>query len=155
MKLLRKTSNQEDEIINLRQELEKIHKDLAYSKKLIEEKNLQINRMESKQKDHIALEIEETYKTANLSFKKFLKKQKKILSDSYVLINCSICKTQTILSMKTPCANSSQCQKSLSREVNCLKCQSPIKKVELSILSDLLKFFKEYQSKSYLPISKN
>lgn len=103
--------------------------------------------MESKQTEHIALQIEETYKAATQSFIKFLKKHKKILSDSYALINCNICKSQTIFSINTPCANSSQCQKSLSKEENCEKCQGPIKKAELIIISDLLKSFAESQSK--------
>ncbi|OMJ83188.1 hypothetical protein SteCoe_15970 [Stentor coeruleus] len=140
-KLLKKISSLDDELISLKQELEKNNKDLAYSKKLLDEKSMLISQLESKQNELIRQQTEKVYKSSILSFAKFLKKQKKFVENAFFLLECEICKNQTVSSIRFPCSNSYQCRKTVLTEENCIKCRGPIKKAELAAMIELVKSF--------------
>lgn len=139
----KKISNLDDELLKFRHELDKSNKDLAYSRKQLEEKKLLISHLESKNKDFIAKNSEEVYKSSILNFAKFLMKQKKILESAFLLIKCEECENEIISSTRVPCGGSSQCRKVIITEENCAKCSGPLKKAKLAVMMEVIKSFKQ------------
>ncbi|OMJ70570.1 hypothetical protein SteCoe_31425 [Stentor coeruleus] len=152
--LFKKASNLDDELSNLRHELEKSNKDLAYSRKQLDEKNSLISQIEFKNSDTMAKSIEEADKASILKFVKFLNKQKKITENAFFLIECEECENQIVSSMHMPCENSFQCKKNILTEKNCAKCRGALKKAELSIMTEVIKSFKQKYANEDLALAK-
>ncbi|OMJ81931.1 hypothetical protein SteCoe_17522 [Stentor coeruleus] len=77
MRLLKKISTLEEVVTNSQVEIEKTTKDLVYSKKVIEEKNLLISQMEKKIKSEVSTRESEVKRRFIKDLEAFLKKYKK------------------------------------------------------------------------------
>ncbi|OMJ81932.1 hypothetical protein SteCoe_17523 [Stentor coeruleus] len=139
--LLKKTSSLEETLTFYKQDNEKLTKDLIYTKKMLDEKNLLINTIEKSLNQNLHQEKEEMKRKMIREIEMFLKVYKKNVAKSFRLLHCGMCKTSKLKLILWPCGIGT-CRRGMHIDENCPNCEVPAKSMELRVLKNLLKEFK-------------
>lgn len=139
--LFKKSSSLEETLTFYKQDNEKINKDLTYIKKMLDEKNLLIEKIEKSVNQSLIQEKEEMKRKIIRDIELFLKEYKKNVAKSFRLLHCGMCKTSKLKLILLPCGIGT-CKRGMHIDENCPNCEVPAKSMELRVLKNLLKEFK-------------
>ncbi|OMJ73682.1 hypothetical protein SteCoe_27589 [Stentor coeruleus] len=140
-KLMIKVASLEQQAILNQQEIDKSLRDQAYNRKVIEEKNVIIGRMEKQILNNV-IEKQETFrknifKEIDMFFENY-RKNRQIVTGTY---ECNMCKIKKVKLVAWPCDNV-DCKRGVSLIDNCLECRTPVRINEIEVLKELLGEFK-------------
>lgn len=141
-KLMIKVASLEQQAALNQQEIDKNSRDQAYYKKVIEERNIFIGRMEQQFLNHGIEKQDAVRKNVLKEIETFFENYRndsKIAAGTY---ECNMCKMRKVKLVLWPCG-SIDCKRGVSLIDNCLECKTPVRINEIEVLKEIFKEFKK------------
>ncbi|OMJ73683.1 hypothetical protein SteCoe_27590 [Stentor coeruleus] len=140
-KLTRKITMLEEEINSTQHFNEKTYKDLAYNRKVIEEKNFLISQLEKKIETCMSEKENETRKNVIEDMVKFLKDYGEELENTVDVIQCNACMNTSTRTFTFSC-DLPLCKRLMNVEQICPNCGKQVKTRKIHLFKELRREFK-------------